>query len=446
MNKIIKYDTRPLDCWPKMKELRRARFRQTWEAHQKGELVIIGSVEWFLSLCAGMGNYVNPSYGPYTTGLLRDISELNKTLDKVDNEGYGHDICAPMRCNLGQLLLGMIDWDPMGRPFKPDLVFQPNICFNMAKMGQIYSKYYNIPLFILDLPHLDTPHNRSYLFTQMQEAIVWMEKTTGRKYDDEKLIEALKNEWDCMVLWARICLLNQAVPAPLNFRQLWSLRLPLRTFRHRKETLDFYKILHDEVKQRVKNGISAQGYETVRLLQESLPPFYDHDLLKLGDKYGAVFVGGELPFTTIAAWEIKSDRTWVSPPLLAESGRQLKTRDDALWALVNLNITYTPPVTWVGYGDRILDYIKRVKDWHAQGAVVNLDPSCRVACAGTEEAILALKKAGIPVCVYECEESDPRTCNRNEIERKLEMYYTEVLGLSPIENYPGIDRLERQEE
>jgi benzoyl-CoA reductase subunit B len=442
MKNYTRYETRPLDCWSKMKELRRSRFRQTWEAHEKGEIVIIGNVEWFLSLCAGLGNYANPSFGPYTTGLMRDIAGLNKSLDRVDSAGYGHDICAPMRCNLGQLLLGMIDRGPDGRPFRPDLVFQPNICFNMAKMGQIFSRYYDIPLFILDLPHLDTQHNRRYLFTQMQSAIEWMEKSTGRKFDDEKMVEALYNEWDCMVLWARICLLNQAIPAPLNFRQLWSLRLPLRTFRHRRETLEFYRTLHDEVRERVSSHISAQGYETVRLLQESLPPFYDHDLLKLGDKYGAVYVGGELAFTTIAAWVIREDRTWASPPLLEESGRSIRTREDALWALVDLNLTYTPPVTWIGYGERPRDYIKRVQDWHAGGVVVNLDPSCRVASAGTEEAVLALKKADIPVCVYECEESDPRTCHRADIEKKLEIFYTDILGLKEIDNHPVADESE----
>jgi benzoyl-CoA reductase subunit B len=335
-----------------------------------------------------------------------------------------------MRVNLGQLFTGMVDKSPNGKPFKPDLVFQPNMCFNMPKTGQIYANYFKIPFFILDVPHIDTEANRAYLIAQMQRAIEWMETSTGRKYNDEKLIRATRNEWNSMVLWAKICLLNQNIPAPLNFRHLWSLRLLLRTFRHKDETLEFYKTLYDEVKKRVRDGISAQGIEVIRLLQESLPPFYEHDLLKLADKYGAVYVGGELPFTTNGAWLVKEDRSWIAPPTIEERGKPLGTREDALQALAELYLAYTPVIAWPGYEKRINDWVKRVEDYHAQGVVVNLDPSCRVSSAGTEEAILALKKAGVPVCVYECEEADPRTFNGPQIREKLELFYTEMLGLT----------------
>ena len=427
-----RYETKPVDCWPRMKELRRARFRHTWEAHEKGEVVIIGTVEWFLSLCSGLGNFANPSYGPYTTGMMRNPNEAIRCLEKVDSMGYRRDICAPMRCDLGQLFLGFVDKTPEGKPFKPDFVFQPNMCFIMAKTGQIYAQHFGIPYFLLDVPHVDTEHNRDYLVSQMQEAIRWMEKVTGRVYDDEKMIAGLRNEWESMVLWAKICMLNRSIPAPLNFRQLWSLRLPLRTWRHKKETLEFYEILYDEVKERVRNQISAQGVETVRLLQESLPPFYDHDLLKLADRYGAVYVGGEVPFTTNGAWRVKEDRTWEAPPTLDERGKPIRTREDALLALAELYLAYTPVVAWPGYGNRVNDFVKRVEDWHADGVVFNLDPSCRVASAGTEEAILALKKAGVPVCTYECEEADPRSFNGPQIKRKLELFYTETLGLKEV--------------
>ena len=93
-------------------------------------------------------------------------------------------------------------------------------------------------------------------------------------------------------------------------------------------------------------------------------------------------------------------------------------------------LAYTPVIAWPGYDNRVKDWVKRVEDYHVQGVVVNLDPSCRVSSAGTEEAILALKKAGVPVCVYECEEADPRTFNGPQIREKLELFYTVTLGLT----------------
>ncbi len=347
-----------------------------------------------------------------------------------------------MRINLGQLFSGMLEKGPTGKPFKPDLVFQPNMCFYMPKAGQVYADYFKIPFFTLDVPHIYTEGNHAYLVAQMHEAIKWMEASTGRTYDDEKLVAATRNEWDCMVLWSKICLLNQNIPAPLNFRHLWSLRLVLRTFRHKKEALDFYRILYDEVRERVREGISAQGIEVIRLLQELLPPFYEHDLLKMADRYGAVFVGGELPFTTNGAWKINEDRSWVAPPLVAERESPIETREDALQALAELYLQYTPVIAWPGFGDRTRDWVKRVEDYHASGVVVNLDPSCRASSAGTEEAILALKEAGIPVCVYECEEADPRSFDGPSIRSKLRSFYEDVLGLKEIEAIRQSDEAE----
>jgi benzoyl-CoA reductase subunit B len=364
---------------------------------------------------------------------MRDSRQAIKCLDKVDAMGYRRDLCAPMRVNLGQLFMGLVEKGPDGKPFKPDLVFQPNMCFYMPKTGQIYADHFKIPFFTLDVPHIDTEANRAYLIAQMHEAIEWLEVTTSRKYDDERLIEAACNEWDSMVLWAKICLLNQTVPAPLNFRHLWSLRLLLRTFRHKRETLDFYRILYDEVRERVRRGISAQGIEVIRLLQESLPPFYEHDLLKMADRFGAVFVGGEIPFTTNGAWMVKQDRSWVAPPMIKERNKPIATRNDALNALAELYLAYTPVIAWPGFGDRTKDWVKRVEDYKAEGVVVNLDPSCRVSSAGTEEAIVALKNKGIPVCVYECEEADPRTFNGPLIRQKLDTFYRDTLGLREIE-------------
>ena len=416
-----------------MKELRRMRFRHTWDARGKGELVVMGTVEWFMSLCAGLGDFANPSYGPWTTGLMREPKQAIKCLDKVDSSGYRRDLCAPMRINLGQLFTGMLEKGPDDTPFKPDLVFQPNMCFAMVKTGQIYAEHFSIPFFILDVPHVDTEGNRAYLVAQMHQAIESMEASTGRTYDDEKLIAATRNEWDCMVLWARICLLNQNIPAPLNFRHLWSLRLLLRTFRHKKETLDFYRTLYDEVQERVRERISAQGIEVIRLLQESLPPFYEHDLLKMADKYGAVFVGGELPFTTNGAWKVNEDGSWVAPPLAAEREGLIETREDALQALAELYLKYSPIIAWPGFGKRTRDWVKRAEDYRASGVVVNLDPSCRAFSAGMEEAVLALRDAGVPVCVYECEEADPRSFNGSLIRNKLHAFYVDVLGLKEIE-------------
>ena len=51
---------------------------------------------------------------------------------------------------------------------------------------------------------------------QILDAIDWMIKTTGREFDDEKFIEGVSNECESSSLWAKVCTLNRAIPAPLD--------------------------------------------------------------------------------------------------------------------------------------------------------------------------------------------------------------------------------------
>ncbi len=46
----------------------------------------------------------------------------------------------------------------------------------------------------------------------MLELIDWMEEITGKKYDDEKFINAVNWECESTNLWAQCGMVNQAIP------------------------------------------------------------------------------------------------------------------------------------------------------------------------------------------------------------------------------------------
>lgn len=222
---IVKYKTKPLDCWDKMKELRRLHFRRTWEIQRNGGLVAMGIFEWFLALCAGFGEFSNPSYGPYFTQMMRDSQMAAKCFEVSESRGFSRAICASMRCHLGQLFMGFTEKGPGGELVKPDFIFQPAACYAMDKTGQIVSEQLGLPHISVDFPTKDTKYTRQYLMAELEDAISQIEKLTGRQFDDEKFIDAVHNEWESMVLWAKISELNKNVPAPLSYRQMWSLRI-----------------------------------------------------------------------------------------------------------------------------------------------------------------------------------------------------------------------------
>lgn len=288
----VRYETKPFDCWPKMKEIRRKHFRHTWEAHDRGDVMIMGIVETYLSLFAGMGDFANPSFGPQFTMMMRNPSEAIKCHEAAAAKGYLLDVCSSMRCHLGQLFRGMSTMNPLGGETKPDFLFTPAPCHSMQKTGQIFARHMGVPYFVIETPYHQTKHAHQYVLDQLQEAIPWMEKVTGREYDDEGLIEAVNNEWDCMAAWSRVNEASMLRPAPVDMRQTHSLRLPLVTMRHKKEVVEYARMVADEVEERGRQGISARGYETARLLHEGIPPFYAIQILRYPASYGAVLVAG----------------------------------------------------------------------------------------------------------------------------------------------------------
>ncbi|MCJ7594692.1 MAG: 2-hydroxyacyl-CoA dehydratase [Desulfobacterales bacterium] len=432
MNDIQKYKTKPIECWGMMKEMRRSHFMHTWEAQKKGGLVVMGIFEWFLSLCAGFGEFSNPSYGPHFTRMMRDKDEASKCFAVTEAQGFGKSICSSMRCHLGQLYMGLTQKGPKGERVQPDFILQPAACYAMDKTGQIVGDKLGVPHLTVDFPTKDSKHTRRYLVDELETAIEEIGKVTGKAFDDEKFIEAVQNEWECMVLWARISELNKAVPAPLNFRHLWSLRIPNITMRHTRDCVQFYRILYEEVKERVKEGISANGYETCRLLHMFMPPFYAFSIVREPEKYGAVIVGGDGAFSSMAAWVVHEDGRWEPARTPKARGVSPATREDALVSLVDLYLGHLP-ASRAAIFVKPEETIRMVKDWKAEGVVFMLDRGCLTLSMGQEEQILALKKSGIPTFSYEGSHSDHRHLNEEGVLGQIDTFCEEVLGLSKLQ-------------
>jgi benzoyl-CoA reductase subunit B len=433
MQQIQKYQTRPLDCWPKMKEIRREHFKETWKAQQEGGLVIMGIFEWFLALCAGFGKFANPSYGPYFTTMMRDRNEADKCFGMAESRGFKQGICSSMLCHLGQLYMGLTQRGPNNVTIKPDIILQPSACYAMYKTGQLVAEELKIPFLSIDFPTKSTKNTHAYVVGELQEAIEWIQKTTGRTFDDEKFIEAVENEWRCMVLWARTCELNKAIPAPLDLRQMWSLRIPVISARHKKETTDFYQILYDEVQDRVKNKISANGLEARRLLHMFMPPFYALHILKEPTKYGALFIGGDGAFSSMGAWEITKEGSWKACQSPEEQGITFHNRQQALDSLVDLYLNHLP-ASRCAIEANPREMTQMVHDWHADGVVAMMDHGCTTLSAGQEGEMLTLKKEGIPTCAYVGSNADFRYLNEDTVIRQLGIFL-DGLGLTRLTTY-----------
>ncbi len=405
-----RYPTEPIQVWPKMKELRRAHAKRNAALQDAGNPVVVGVIENFLALLEGLGDFAMFQYEPRYTAVMRDTTEAIKNLEASEAYGFARHLCGSLRLHIGSVMRGRLTYALKGK--KPTFVFESGICVFAAKTAQFVSEYVDVPVVILEAPSRNRPGpvDEDYLVGQMQEVIEQMEKLTGRAFDDERLIEGTRNEWETAVLWAEICELNKAVPAPIDFRHMESLRTPAILGRVKPEVTAYYRELLDEVKDRVARGISARGFEDARLLLEGFLPFYNVNVARWPEEYGAIIIGGGFGFT-FGAWaldlegRIKPTQRWL------ERGKSLRTREDALRALVDLYIGNENERRLGAarpFDGRPGEVLWRAKEWRAQGVIMGQERQCPMECVSEFEQMAQLRKAGIPCVDYAPSTSDPQ--------------------------------------
>ncbi len=431
-----KYETRPIEGWKKAKELRLEHYKDVATAHDQGKLLVTGGTEGFVTLASGLGDYTYFGGEPYGATIAADPPFAQECAEAAEARGFARDMCGYMRNYWGSMYL---DRYYFGGPFpKADFSIQLHICDSHAKWYQLVSEHLGIPYFAIEAPArgftIDegTDERRlEFLMGQMHDCIEWMEKTTGRTYDDEKFIRAIRNEFLSNTLWSQICFLNKNIPAPLDQKSNFALYVISVLIRHKDASVEFYRALLDEVKDRVANQIAAVGNERARVLDDSQPPWYFLQIFRYLEAYGVVDVGSHYTFLLAGAFDLLEDGTWVPSKTPDERGMPLKTRDDAVRALATWNLErpifdgLLMPIT------RNQHMIALVKNWKADGVILHLNRGCEGLSQSSMETKLAMQEAGIPVCTYEGNMADKREFDERQVIDSIEAYL-EGMGLNKL--------------
>lgn len=429
------YPTKPIECWPKMKELRRLHHRRNQRIAENGGVVVVGVVQHFIALLAGLGEYASWQYEPRFTACMRDPELAIRNFDALEGAGFTPNICSALRIHMGSLINGNLLKALKGK--KPDFVYQYAFCPFVVKTGLYAGEQLDVPVLTLDSIGRYRPGavDAENYMAQMTALIERMEQVTGREYDDERLIEATRNEWECCRLWAEICYATQAIPAPLDMRMCQSLRVPIIVDRDKPEVVAFYRELRDEVKDRVAQGISARGREDARLTYEGFTSFHSPATLRWPEQYGAVFVASAQVFRSMSAWNVFDDGTWqpAQPPW--ERGLAMRTREDALRALLDLylgdSLSRRSFVSVLNIRTRPQQVLRRVLDWHAAGVVMAMERACPIDSLADAEIRRTLHENNIPCVDFEPGLADVRQFNQTLAYNQI-TGFLEGLGLQRI--------------
>ncbi|MDP6510247.1 MAG: 2-hydroxyacyl-CoA dehydratase family protein [Dehalococcoidia bacterium] len=271
------------------------------------------------------------------------------------------------------------------------------------------------------------PADADYMFAQLQEAVEWLQKTTGRRFDDEKLAEGWLNEWRSRIYLTRMMECQAAVPAPLDQKTLASFAtLMWRGAMYLPEVRDFYKNALDEISGRVDGGIAALSTERCRLFHEGPVPWYPTNIIRYFNRYGATCIGSWLYFTEFGGlFNVNDDGSWAICPMPEDMGLPLKTRDDILRSMaVVFTRYYQRPKLSARVGHRVA----MARHFKIDGAVFAMDRGCLGNLCGAMESIAFLKKAGLPVTSYQTACANTSELNQGEVVSQIDAFM-ESLGM-----------------
>ena len=197
---MAKYPTEPLKCWNKAKELREQYYLNYATRQGQGRHPLVAARPGrFDAIPAGLGDDVYPLTGePYAAGVAHDKKFTKECLDAAESAGFARDLCAYMRIYWGcmhlnkyllrrrvpQAGLHFPDADLLlARQVVPACRRSSRRCRSSTSMSRV-GAYKDLDA--------TTPRLRHQPVARLASSS-WR-RSTGRKYDDELFIQAVKNE------------------------------------------------------------------------------------------------------------------------------------------------------------------------------------------------------------------------------------------------------------
>ena len=260
-----------------LRDLMELHFREIDEASRTKSRKVawctsVGPAELALS----MGFLV---YYPENHGAMIGSSRLaSEYIPYANAYGYSPEICSYLTSDIGAYLKGET---PLTKAYgiksipKPDvLIYNTNQCRDVYDWFKFYADEWKIPLI-----GVVTPRGQHYIRedavklveTQLKEMVPGLEQVAGRRFDIDEFRETIRLSKECSDLWGTVLDTAAAIPSPLTFFDGCIHMGPAVVMRGRQETIDYYRILLAELKERISQGVAAIEGEKHRFYWEGMP-------------------------------------------------------------------------------------------------------------------------------------------------------------------------------
>ena len=332
--------------------------------------------------------------------VKRMVPELSEAAER---KGYSRDLCGYARADLGSIATGKT---PVGRLPRPDLLCCcTNICQTVLYWYRALAAHFRVPLAVIDTPFLygeAQPHLLAYVADQLRELTETAGRVAGRNVDRAALVETMRLAREGTHLWDECLRAGCARPSPWTGFDSFFHLAPIVAMRGTRECNAYYRMLRDELKDRVARGIGGIADERVRLLWDNLPVWFN--------LRGLSTVLARNGFNIVCATYTNA---W------AEAGSMIDPADPEgssarayVHVLLNRDLPYK------------LSVMKRLcREYGATGAIFHSDRSCKPYSIGQIDLKGRLSsEEGVKGLLLEADHADPRSWSEAQAYNRLHAF------------------------
>jgi len=329
---------------------------------------------------------------------------------KAEDLGYSSDVCGYVKNDIGLATSG--NRGPFGTLPKPDLlVCNYSGCNTYIKWFEALAELYGARLFLLDVPYRRTgetqrPEDLDYVVAQLEQLAAVCAEITGRRYDPDRLSEALALSRAAEDLWVRILESARHQPSPFDaFFEAVFFMAPIYVLRGTRECLEYYQAAWKEIEERIQHGMGPVSQERFRVVLEGPPPWpHFRTFWELFKRWGVCCVAST--YSKVGGiWDFGLRHDPARPlESMAEYALNCYTNWD--WTLRR----------------RMLE--RYVSDYQADALVIHSVKSCRSFSVGQADVRdYFSKERGVPTLFVESDLADPRYFAEAQIRNRIDAFF-----------------------
>ena len=366
-------------------------------------------------------------------GLCAAKRDGDRFIQKAEEERYAESLCGYARIGLGfeafRLELGESPPDsPDGGMPEPDMLLGCSAaCDPRYKWYQAMGRYRDTPIYNFDvvIPAIESDLDRiggyyiDYQTKQFEGLVKFLENQTGKALDHDRLDRIIEISDETYRIWWECYQMRKTIPCPMPSEDHFNAFVPAFFCLGDEQTLNFYKELQDEVKERADNGEGVIPYEQYRLLWAGgLPPWHTMWIFNYFESRGAVFVME----TAYRPWEPLTLPSRIVNPLEKLSWRHFMRRTSRFKESMR------------GSGDPMVELILEfIEEYAIDGLVMHATRSCRATTIGQKHLKNMLQRyVKVPILILQSDMVDLRDYSEtqwlNQIDAFLEILSSRKTG------------------